>query len=99
MVVIVNNKSKAAKFSERVSNRSLSTIDIGLSVAHFTLAATELELSTCIIGIMDEEKLKEELGLDNSTVIEVIVALGYAKSGDPIRSKERKPLNDILEII
>ncbi len=70
--------------------------DIGLSVAYYTLKAADLGLGTCIIGMVDVEKVKELFGIEDK--IRLVIATGYSADETP-RNKIRKALEDICEVI
>lgn len=85
----------AAKFE----SQKFAQLDIGISVAHYCLAATELGLSTCIIGWMDETLLKQALKLPAEKTVRLVIATGYAAAEDTIRRKVRKPMDEMAEFI
>ena len=69
--------------------------DIGLAVSQLVLEAQNRGLATCILGWFDEKKLKALLGTEAH--IRLVITLGYAKEGDPLRKKSRKELEKIVE--
>ena len=70
--------------------------DLGIVTAHLVLAADAAGVSSCILGWRDEKKLRAALSLPEGTRIPYVVALGYAKEGDPVRPKKRKPTEETL---
>ena len=81
----------------RVESQAFAQLDIGIATAHYCLMATDLGLSTCILGWMDEEGLKEALGIPKERRIRLVVATGYAAADDKLREKVRKPLSEMSE--
>lgn len=74
--------------------------DVGMAVENLCLAATAQGLSTCIMGAMGpEDKLKEILGLPQDSNLRLVIAIGYAAEGDPIRPKKRKAFEEACKII
>jgi nitroreductase len=73
-----------------LKKRQFSLIDIGIAVAHFCLQAAELGLGTCILGWFDEKKIKRLLRIPAGRRIGLLVTLGYAAAGYPLREKTRK---------
>ena len=69
-------------------------IDFGIAMEHIVLKATELGLGTCWVGWLREERLKEILNIPKRIRAMALLAVGYAKSPAPKRS--RKPLDKIL---
>ena len=98
IVVCQESANTTAKIGGVVTNQQFAPIDIGLAAAHICYRATELGLSTCILGWFSEKKLKELLSLPGSKHIRLILAVGYANS-DQIRAKKRKSLDDIMTYI
>ncbi len=73
-----------------LKRRSFSLIDIGIAAAHFCLQAAELGLGTCILGWFDEKRIKRLLRIPRGRRIGLLVTLGYAAEGYPLREKTRK---------
>ncbi len=73
--------------------------DLGLTTAYYTLKATELGLSTCIIGWLNEKKLRALLGIPEKKRVRLVLATGYAEEGYPVRNKKRKDFDDIVRFI
>lgn len=72
--------------------------DVGIAVINICYAATELGLSTCIMGSVDHETLKEVLNLQKNKNIRLVLAVGYANN-DKVRNKVRKPIDEIMTYI
>lgn len=70
--------------------------DIGLSVAHYCLQAADLGLGTCIIGMVEEDKVREYFGIEDK--IRLVIATGYSADEAP-RNKVRKALEDVCVVI
>lgn len=83
----------------KIGQHDYSSIDIGLSAAHFVLQAEELGLSTCIMGAFNEKEVKSLLESKASDRIRLIIAVGYKDEADKFRNKKRKPQQDVLRII
>ena len=81
----------------RFHSQAFAQLDIGIATAHYCLMATDLGLSTCILGWMDEEWLKEALGIPKERRIRLVLATGYAAADDKLREKVRKPLSEMAE--
>lgn len=71
--------------------------DVGELVAYITLAAKDLGVDTCIIGMMDEEKLYKALELKEGETCTIVIALGY--SDIETRQKSRKNIEDVISYI
>ncbi len=98
--IIVNEEQAnlSATVGGKVKNQHYAGYDIGLAVAHICFAASDLGLSTCIIGWFDEPSLKKLTGIASKRKISLVVAVGYATS-DKIRNKVRKPVEEIATFL
>lgn len=83
--------------AEKFQSQAFAQIDMGLATAHYCLAATALGLDTCILGWLDEEKLKSDLQIEPEKRVRLVIATGYAAEGTPVREKVRKPLAEMAE--
>lgn len=72
-------------------------IDMGILAAHLTLAARDEGVSSCILGMFDETKLRAALGIPDTERVRLVVSLGYAQEQDPLRPKIRKPIGETLK--
>jgi len=95
-VVLEVEANVLSRLGGKVKNQKFAPIDIGLSVAHFCLEATDLGLSTCILGWLNEDKLREVLEIPKDERVRLVLAVGYA-ANDTIRPKQRKPVEEIAE--
>mgnify|MGYP002515064192 CR=1 FL=1 len=53
-------------------------VDLGLNNMIFLLKAHELGLSTLVMGLRDEKKIKELLNIGDEETIVSVIALGYS---------------------
>ena len=54
-------------------------------------------LGTCILGWLDDEKIRGICGL--SQPVRLVITLGYPKEGDPLRAKKRKEISQLVTYI
>ena len=85
---------KSAAMGAKLKNNDNRSIDIGIATAYLTARATELDLSTCILGWLDDAKIRELCDLDQP--VRLVITLGYAKEDDKLRQKKRKELSDLV---
>ena len=88
---------KSAAMGARVKNNDYRSIDIGIVTAYLTAEATAQGLSTCILGWLDDGKIREICALDHP--VRLVITLGYAKEGDPLRRKVRRDLGDLVNFV
>jgi len=79
-----------------VKKKEWPLIDIGITAEHFCLQAAELGLGTCMIGWFEEDKIKKLLQIPSDKSIGLLISVGYPTEGYPIRTKIRKPMEEIL---
>ena len=80
--------NKTAAMGARVKNNDYRSIDIGIVTAYLTAEATAQGLSTCILGWLDDGKIRQLCDLEYP--VRLVITLGYAKEGDTLREKHRK---------
>lgn len=69
------------------------SFDAGISAQTFCLAAHDLGIGTCIMGIFDEKKLAEVIGLPEGERASALIPMGYPAE-DPKAPKRKEP--DVL---
>ena len=85
---------KSAAVGAKLKGNDYRSIDIGIVTAYLTAEATAQGLSTCILGWLDDGKIRGICGL--SSPVRLVITLGYAREGDPLRNKKRKDLTDLV---
>ena len=85
---------KSAAMGARVKGNDYRSIDIGIVTAYLTAEACAQGLSTCILGWLDDPKIREICGLEHP--VRLVITLGYAKEGDVLRTKKRKELSELV---
>ena len=85
---------KSAALGAKVKGNDYRSIDIGIASAYITAEACAQGLSTCILGWLDDDKIREICGLDGA--VRLVITIGYAKEGDKLREKKRKPLSELV---
>ncbi|MBR2714875.1 MAG: nitroreductase family protein [Ruminococcus sp.] len=88
---------RSAAAGAKLKGNDYRSIDIGIVCSHIVYQASELGLSTCILGWFDDKKIRAICGLEHP--VRLVVALGYAKTDDKIRAKKRKKTEDIVKYI
>ena len=96
VMLVISEKPyvKSAALGAKVKNNDYRSIDIGIATAYLTAEATAQGLSTCILGWLDDGKIRKLCGLE--APVRLVVTLGYAAPGDVLREKKRKPLSELV---
>lgn len=83
---------KSAALGAKIKGNDFRSIDIGIVAAYITAAATELGLSTCILGWLEDDEIRKICGLKQT--VRLVITLGYGK--DLLRKKHRKEIQDLV---
>lgn len=94
MVISEKPYVKTAALGAKLKGNDYRSIDIGILSAYITAEAAAQGLGTCILGWLDDSKIREICGLDGA--VRLVITLGYAKTGDKLRAKKRKPLEELV---
>jgi len=89
--------NKSAAVGSKAMHNDYRSIDIGTLSAYITLEAAAQGLSTCILGWFDDEKVRSLCRL--SGAVRLVIPVGYAAEGDPLREKKRKAMDDLVSIM
>jgi len=93
LVISEEDYVASAALGAKLKKNDYRSIDIGILSAYITAEAQAQGLSTCILGWLDDEKIRKICGLNKP--VRLVITLGYAADDDKLREKKRKPL-DIL---
>ena len=97
VIITEDGRCPISKLSDSLATQKFRAIDIGISASYFVLAATELNISTCILGSLNERKLRTLLSIPKDIRIRLAVAMGYESEDAPSNVRERKSLEEILD--
>ena len=85
---------KSAAVGAKLKHNDYRSMDIGIAAAYITAEATAQGLSTCILGWLDDSKIREICGLLNP--VRLVITLGYAAEDDKLREKKRKTIEELV---
>ena len=89
--------NRTAALGAKVKGNDYRSIDIGIMTAYLTAEATAQGLSTCILGWLDDGKIRAAIGTNSAS--RLVITLGYAAEGDKLREKKRKELGEIVRFL
>ena len=87
---------KTAALGAKVKGNDYRSIDIGIAAAYLTAEAAAQGLGTCILGWLDDEKIRGICGL--SYPVRLVITVGYPKE-DTIRPKKRKDVDELVKYL
>ena len=95
VLIVVSEKPyvKSAAMGAKLKGNDYRSMDIGIAVAYLTAEATAQGLGTCILGWLDDEKIRKLCDLDQP--VRLVITVGYAKD-ETIRPKKRKDLSELV---
>ena len=88
---------RTAALGAKVKGNDYRSIDIGIVTAYLTAEAAAQGLSTCILGWLDDEKIRQVVGTNSAT--RLVITLGYAKEDDKLRPKKRKEMGELVRFL
>ncbi|MBR2343942.1 MAG: nitroreductase family protein [Clostridia bacterium] len=87
----------SAALGAKVKKNDYRSIDIGILAAYITAAAAAEGLGSCILGWLDDAKIREICSLGGT--VRLVITLGYATEGDPLRRKKRLDIGELVNEI
>ena len=99
ILVVISEETyvKSAALGAKLKGNDYRSMDIGIAAAYLTAEAAAQGLGTCILGWLDDEKIRGICGL--SQPVRLVITLGYPKEGDPLRAKKRKEISRLVTYI
>ena len=99
ILLVISEKPyvKTAALGAKLKGIDYRSIDIGILSAYITAEAAAQGLGTCILGWLDDKKLREICRIDGA--VKLVITLGYAKEDDRLREKKRKPLDELIDYV
>ena len=86
---------KSAAMGAKIKGNDYRSIDIGIVAAYITAEAAAQGLGTCILGWLDDARIREICGLQYP--VRLVITLGYPKE-DKLREKKRKDLSELVTV-
>ena len=95
VLIVVSEKPyvKSAAMGAKVKGNDYRSMDIGIAVAYLTAEAAAQGLGTCILGWLDDEKIRKLCGLDQP--VRLVITVGYPKD-ETVRPKKRRDLAELV---
>ena len=87
--------NKTAALGAKMKGNDYRSIDIGIAAAYLTAEAAAQGLGTCILGWLDDKKIREICHLEHP--VRLVVTVGYP--ADSRREKKRKKREELVSEI
>ena len=85
---------KSAALGAKLKGNDYRSMDIGILAAYITAEATAQGLGSCILGWLDDDKIREICHLDGT--VRLVITLGHGKD-DKLRTKKRKEMEELVK--
>lgn len=98
IVTTINGRSGYEKDGSATTSKGThwQSFDAGIATQTFCLAAHEKGLATVIMGIFDEERVADVVGVPDGQSVSALIAVGYAD--DAPAAPSRKSADELLTI-
>jgi nitroreductase len=73
------------------------SFDAGIAAQTFCLAAHELGVGTCILGVFDDQKVAEAIGLPSTQAVSCLISMGYPAENPAVPA--RKSVGELVRYI
>ena len=99
VMIVISEESynKTAGIGSKIKDNDYRSIDIGIACSYLTAEATAQGLETCILGWLDDKKIRKICNLKHP--VRLVIALGYPKENYELREKKRKDFSELVTII
>lgn len=96
VLIVVSEETyvKSAAVGSKLKKNDYRSMDIGIAVAYLTAEAAAQGLGSCILGWLDDEKIRKICDL--SQPVRLVITLGYPAEGDKLRQKKRKSAEELV---
>ena len=96
VLIVISERDyvKTAAIGAKLKHNDYRSMDIGIAAAYMTAEAETQGLATCMLGWLDDEKIRKICSLDHP--VRLVIAMGYAADGDKLRSKKRKDISELV---
>ena len=84
----------SAALGAKIKKNDYRSIDIGILSAYITAAAKEEGIASCILGWLDDGKIREACSIKGT--VRLVITLGYPTEEDKLRVKKRKSLDELV---
>ena len=97
VLIVISEKPyvKSAALGAKLKKVDYRAMDMGIAAAYLTAEATAQGLGSCILGWLNDEKIRPLCGLSGTA--RLVITLGYPSEGEKIREKKRKSMIELVD--
>ncbi len=78
IAIVMEPANVTSTLGSKIKRKHYPLLDIGIAAEHICLQATEEGLGSCMIGWLNEKKVKKLLGIPSYRRIPLLITLGYS---------------------
>ena len=96
VMLVISEKPyvKSAAIGAKLKKNDYRSIDIGIVSAYITAEAAARGLGSCILGWLDDAKIRDICALD--APVRLVISIGYAADDEKFREKKRKNIEELV---
>lgn len=94
IILVEENANFTSKIGGLVKQIHYPHLDLGIVAAHICLAAADEGLGTCMLGWLNEKKIRAILDIPGDRKVMLVILLGY--SAQETREKRRKKFKEVV---
>jgi nitroreductase len=95
IAIVLEPANATSELGSKIKRKHYPLIDIGIAAEHICLQATAEGLGTCMVGWLNEKKVKKLLNIPKSRRVPLLITLGYPEEGGS-KKRNRKPPEKII---
>ena len=95
IAIVMESANVTSTLGSKIKRKHYPLIDIGIAAEHICLQATEEGLGSCMIGWLNEKKVKKLLNIPSSRRIPLLITLGYP-SDEKEKNRIRKEFDKVV---
>ncbi len=93
-VIIEERGNFTSKLGGWIKGKHFPEYDLGIVASHICLAAADEGLGSCMLGWVNEEKVRKILSVPDKKRVAMVILVGY--TAQPHRPKVRKPIEQLV---
>lgn len=93
LVIVEERANLTSRLGGSLKEIHYPHLDLGILASHLCLAAADEGLGSCMLGWLNEKKIRKILDIPGSKKVVLVILLGY--SAQEIRPKKRKTIDEI----
>jgi nitroreductase len=95
IAIVMEPANVTSTLGSKIKRKHYPLIDVGIAAEHICLQATEEGLGTCMIGWLNEKKVRKLLSIPYSRRIPLLITLGYSAE-EKEKTRRRKEFGEIV---